>query len=206
MIDETRALLAAHGLPCHWILDEDATPADLDDRLVARGMTRLEDTECLVLPLEPDVHEAVFPAGVELIDGLRAASVLIEAEAVLAAAFGEPPLPEAALLRRFHEAASDPDLHLAVALVDGRMAGAGWTAVRPGGVLSVGSAVHPDFRGGSVYRALMAERVRLALEAGAAGCATPGTAATGRILARQGYRPVGRWRRFADTEADPAPG
>jgi hypothetical protein len=42
--------------------------------------------------------------------------------------------------------------------------------------------------------------VRLAREAGRPGCVTPATAASARILGRQGYRPVGRWRRFDDPQ------
>jgi hypothetical protein len=201
MVDETRAFLAARGASCHWILDDEATPADLDDRLVARGMTRLEDAECMVLPAAGIGDRArARPDGVELVDGLRDAHLFREAEAVLAAAFDETPLSEETLARRFVEAAADRDLRLAVAMVGGTIAGAGWTALRPGGVLTIGTAVHPDHRGGSVYRALMAERARLAVEFGAPGCASAAAPGAARILGRMGYRSVGRWRRFDDGE------
>jgi len=196
MIDETRQLAAAHGLRCMWILDPGAKPADLGERLNARGIPQVEELDVMVLPVGTTV--APGDQAIQIVDGLRDVATYQAAEAVQAAAFRDGgPLPGQP--ERFAEACADPARRLFLALVGGEPAGAGWGTVHGEGVLINGGAVHPRFQGRGVYRALVAARLGLAREVGAAGLgvqAKPDT--SGPILSRFGFRTVGRWRTHAD--------
>lgn len=196
MIDQTRELAAAHGMCCMWILDPDAEPADLGDRLTARGIPQVEELDVMVLPVEATV--ASGDPAIEIVDGLRDEATYQAAEAVQAAAFKhDGPLPGQP--QRFAEARADAARRFFLALVGGEPAGAGWATVHQDGVQVNGGAVHPRFQGRGVYRALVAARLGLAREVGAAGLgvqAKPDT--SGPILSRFGFRTVGRWRIHAD--------
>lgn len=196
MIDETRGLAAAHGLRCMWILDPGAEPADLGDRLTARGIPQLEELDVMVLPVETAV--ASGDPAIEIVDGLRDEATYQAAEAVQAAAFQDGgPLPGQA--ERFAEACADPARRFFLAVVDGEPAGAGWATVHREAVLINGGAVHPRFQGRGVYRALVAARLGLAREVGAAGLVVQAKLDTsGPILSRFGFRTVGRWRLHVD--------
>ena len=197
MIDETRELAAAHGLRCTWILDPGAEPGDVGDRLTARGILQAQDLDVMVLPVGTTV--ASGDPAIEIVDGLRDEATHQAAEAVQAAAFHDGgPLPGQA--ERFVEACADPARRFFLALVGGEPAGAGWATVHQDGVLVNGGAVHPRFQGCGVYRALVAARLGLAREVGAAGLGVQAKRDTsGPILSRFGFRTVGRWLMHADS-------
>jgi GNAT superfamily N-acetyltransferase len=80
--------------------------------------------------------------------------------------------------------------------VDGEPAGAGSLSLfPPDGATLNGGAVRPRFRGRGVYRALVAARLRMARDAGAAGLVVWGGSMSAPILARMGFQTVS-WRRF----------
>jgi GNAT superfamily N-acetyltransferase len=191
LIDEVRRLFAARGLPGMWILDPDVGPADLADRLLARGIVPSGDVDVMVLPATASVDPG--DPGIEIVDALSDEETFWSAEAVQTAAFRDGgPFP--GQHQRFEEARADPARRLYLALVDDQPAGAGWATIRDEGVLINGGAVDPHFQGRGVYRALVAARLRLAREVGAAGVgvqARPDT--SGPILAGFGFRTVGRW-------------
>src|SRR5262249_18361846 len=196
MIDETRELAAAHRLRCTWIRDPGAEPGDVGDRLTARGIPQVEELDVMVLPVGTTV--ASGDPAIEIVDGLRDEATYRAAEAVQAAAFhDEGPLPSQA--ERYAEARPDPAPRLFLALVGGEPAGGGWATVHHDGTVINGGAVHPRFQGRGVYRALVAARLGLAREVGAAGLgvqAKPDT--SGPILSRFGFSTVGRWRIHVD--------
>ena len=196
MIDETRELAAARGMCCMWILDPDAEPADLGDRLTARGIPQVEELDVMVLPVGATV--ASGDPAIEIVDGLRDEATYQAAEAVQAAAFKrDGPLPGQP--QRFAEARADAARRFFLALVGGEPAGAGRAKVHPNSVPVHSGVVPPRFPGRGVSRPLVAARLGLAREVGAAGLgvqAKPDT--SGPILSRFGFRTVGRWRVHAD--------
>jgi len=196
VIDQTRELAAAHGLRCKWLLDPAVEPPDLGERLAARGIPQVEELDVMVMPVGTNL--ASGDPAIEIVDGLRDEATYQAGEAVQTAAFQDGgPLP--GQVERYAEACADPARRFFMALVGGEPAGAGWATVRREGVLINGGAVHPRFQGRGAYRALVAARLGLAREAGAAGLgvqAKPDT--SGPILSRFGFRTVGRWRIHAD--------
>jgi GNAT superfamily N-acetyltransferase len=195
VVAEGRAVAAGHGLRCVWLLDPDARPVDLPDRLAACGLVFAEELAVMVLPANADLGPP--DARVELVDALRDAETFRTAEAVQAAAFGSDPAPRQD--GRFADATADPRRRFVLALLDGEPAGAGWATVFEDGVLLNGGAVVPRFRGRGVYRALVAVRLELARTAGVGGAgvqALPDT--SGRILAWLGFTEVGRLRVFVE--------
>ncbi len=83
-----------------------------------------------------------------------------------------------------------------LATVDGQPAGsASLTLFPPDGAIMNGGAVRPQFRGRGVYRAMVAARMRMIREAGAAGAVVWGGGMSRPILETLGFRTVG-WRRF----------
>jgi len=188
MIEEVRALAASHGLPLIWILDPDARPADLPERLAACGLELFEETAVMVLPAAAELLPGA--TGVEIVDALRDEATFAAMEGVQAAAFGGGPAPRQA--ERFAHAAADPARHCYLALLDGEPAGAGWATTHGAGVLLNGGAVTPRLQGRGIYRALLAERLALARRLALPGVgvqAKPDTSAP--ILARLGFVQVG---------------
>jgi GNAT superfamily N-acetyltransferase len=195
IVQQTRTLAASHGLPCGWILDDDARPLDLPERLAACGFVFQEELHCMVLPAGAGLAPAGL--GVEIVDALRDEATFAMAEAVQAAAFdGRPPGDEH---ERFEEGRAEPARRFLMALVDGEPAGAGWATMHPDGVVLNGGSVTPRFQSRGVYRALVAARLDLARAAGVPGLATeamPDTSAP--VLAHLGFVKVGRWRVYRD--------
>jgi GNAT superfamily N-acetyltransferase len=195
VVHEARELARAHGLRCSWILDADARPVDLPERLAACGIHTDEEVVVMVLPAAAELGPG--RARVEIVDALRDPATFRAAEAVQAAAFGGGPAPRQE--GRFQDGRREPSRHFFLALVDGQPAGAAWATVHEEGVVMNGGAVAPGFQGRGVYRALIAERLALARRAGAPGLATwarPDTSAP--ILAGLGFAEVGRNRMYRD--------
>lgn len=193
MVQETQALAGSYGLPLVWILDPEARPADLADRLAALGFDQTEELDVLVFPASAPLDGPA--AAVQIVDALADVDTFATAEAVQAAAFGDG--PARGQLQRFNEARADPARHFLLVRVDGQPAGAGWATMRAEGVLLNGGAVVPAFQGRGIYRALLAARLELARKADRAGVATqarPDTSAP--ILRRLGFISVGTWRLF----------
>ena len=203
MVDEVRAMFRARGLPLTWILDPGHEPADLAQRLVARGATpdaTSPEVAVMVLPagasLEPPQVE-----GLELLDALVDIDLFRAADAVNVEAFRAAPRSadasqRAAQERRWRNLRDAGNRRLVLATVRGEPAGsAGMALHAPAGAIINGGAVAPRFRGRGVYRAMVAERLRLAREAGAAGLSVWGGPMSAPILARLGFQAVG-WRRF----------
>jgi GNAT superfamily N-acetyltransferase len=195
MVAEARALAARHGLRCVWILDPDARPADLSERLVACGIGQVDELAVMVLPAPAEVPPP--GPGIEVVDALRDGETFRAAEAVQAAAFGGGPAPRQE--GRFVDGRADARRRFLLALVGGEPAGAGWATVFEDGVFLNGGAVAPGFRGRGVSRAMVAARLEIARRAGVAGLGVQARRDTAApILARLGFTEVGSSRIFAE--------
>ena len=203
MIDETRALAAARRLPLMWMLDDRAEPPDLPERLIRRGILpddRSPETIALVLGGPADLGG---PASVVFKDALSSLSLYAASHRVADVAFNGIPDPadcgdDELYRKRFEEARLVPGLQRVLAYFNGTPAACGSLRVRGPVAIMNGGAVLPNLRGQGIYRALVAERHRLALAAGAAGVVTHAGPLSLPILRHLGFQAVGRRRYFKD--------
>ena len=195
VIREARAIIAPHHLAVNWILDPDTQPADFADHLARHGVELEDEVAVMVLPIE-SVIENPDVAGLEMHDALADPQAFSAADDVNSEAFGESLRSGDALERRRKNQLAAGNRRLLLATVDGEPAGsAGLTLFPPQGAIINGGAVRPKFRGRGVYRALLAARLEIARDAGAAGLAVWGGDMSAPILAGLGFQTVG-WRRF----------
>jgi GNAT superfamily N-acetyltransferase len=203
VIREAQATAAARNLRLVFTLDPDTRPADLGERLVALGLTADDDGDksaVMVLPataeLEPaPVDGLVIKSGLEDLESFTAAERVAE-EAFGDVAFGAPSPIDAQRERRFANYRATVGRHIVLATLDGEPAGSGsMTVLAPDGAMMNGGAVRPRFRGRGVYRAMVAARLRIAREAGAAGLFVWAGHMSRPILTGLGFEAVS-WRRF----------
>ncbi|MFO7566003.1 MAG: GNAT family N-acetyltransferase [Enhygromyxa sp.] len=160
VIEATIAEYRALGLRFRWTVTPACRPADLPQRLAARGLERLElagmvrDTEGLAEVDDPEIE-------VERVD----AASLAHCIAVLAAGWGVEP----ASLEDYSRAqVADPERRYALFLARhrGRPAAAAGCIALERSLFLQGGVVLPEFRGRGLYRALVAARLRYAATRG----------------------------------------
>ena len=203
LIAEVRSTFTRRRLPLMWILDPDTEPSDFADRLATHGvMPEPTAPEVAVMVLPSDVHiDLETSDGIELHDALSDLELFRQADAVNAEAFGEAPRDDspdhmAALDRRRQNQLAAGNRRVVLATMDGEPAGsAGLTLFPPAGAIINGGAVREKFRGRGIYRAMVAARLAMARDAGAAGLSVWGGPMSAPILSKLGFETVS-WRRF----------
>jgi GNAT superfamily N-acetyltransferase len=203
VIAEVQATAAARGLPLAWILDPDAQPPDLADRLAAHGLMPQEgggEAAVMILPSESSIDApavnglAIHDAHAGL-DSFKAAEQ-VAAEAFAGIPFGEPTGIDGTRELRYANNRATEGMHGVLATIDGEPAGSGSIRLHPPyGAIINGGAVRPRFRGLGVYRALVVARLQIAREAGVAGLVVWGGHMSAPILSKLGFQTVS-WRRF----------
>ena len=197
VIAEVRAQAAERGVKLNWQLDE-ANRSELEPVLLAHGMQ--PDGEVTILEFAADIEEPPVP-GLELADGMVDLESFRRHHATVAAGFRDSDLPLVeGDMRDRYAAALATDVRQVTALVFGEPAGGGSLHVEPDGATLGGAAVLPRFRGRGIYRALVAERVRLAAELGAPLVIINARQTSRPILERLGFEPIGRWWGYLEKE------
>jgi RimJ/RimL family protein N-acetyltransferase len=203
VIDGARAIFAARRLPFMWTLDPGTEPEDFARYLEERGVRpdpTAPEVAVMVLPVE-SLIESPHIAGLEFRDALADAESFRSADAVNAEAFGAArrgvtPEQAAAQERRRHDQIAAGNRRVLLATIDGEPAGSsGLTLYPPHGGQINGGAVREKFRGRGIYRAMVAERLRMAREAAVPGLSVWGGPMSRPILEKLGFVKVG-WRRF----------
>ena len=203
VIREALDAAAARGLPVSWILDPDTEPPDFGDRLRAHGYVPEpgdEESKVMVLLAEAKLE---MPAveGLAIRDALADLEAFTLSEQVAEEGFSGLPFGEVSAIapwreRRYANNRAAGNRRVVLATIDGEPAGSGsMTLLGPNAAIINGGAVRPHFRGRGVYRALVAARLGIAREAGAAGLMVWGGHMSAPILARLGFETVS-WRRF----------
>ena len=211
VIREARAIFASRHLPFMWTLDPETEPADFADHLARLGVRpdpHDAETSVMVMPIEATVESPPIE-GLEIRDALADLETFQMADSAAREAFEagvSDDSPESIAMqekRRLNYRAAG-NRYLFLAMVDGEPAGAaGMSVFPPVGAILQGGAVRPRFRGRGIYRALVAERQRIAREADVDGLTVWGGHMSGPILAGLGFKKVG-WRRFyLDTSTAP---
>jgi GNAT superfamily N-acetyltransferase len=192
-VEEVRALLRERGRGpmCEWEFGPSATPADLEQRLVALGCVPNQELLQTMMILTRDPGEAPLEAR-----PVASVAELAEADRVWAAAFGGDVRadPEGRWRDR------DPRVRETfVALLDGTIVGAATATYAEAAVQLNAGAVLPEARGRGAYRALVAARWRAARGRGLEAAVTQAGAMSYDILLRLGFEPHGTIRSYVDT-------
>jgi GNAT superfamily N-acetyltransferase len=203
LVREVESTFGAHSLPMSWVLDPGTEPSDLGDRLLAHGyVPDVPDNEVsvMILPAGAALDSAPVP-GVAIHDAYADLDTFSAAERVAAEAFagipyGEPTGLENTRELRLANNRAAGNMRGVLATVEGEPAGSSTiTLFPPEAAMITGGAVRPRFRGRGVYRAMVASRLGMAVDAGAAGLMVWGGHMSGPLLARMGFQTVS-WRRF----------
>lgn len=191
LIERQRSYFAARGEGVEWKTHTHDLPEELPDRLLTAGF-RPEPSETVMVARTDRIARtpASPPPGVVL----RCVSSLADLRrlvAMQATAFGEERPWRAEELARQINAAPDETV-VVVAETDGQVISGARLGVEPGtGFAGLwGGATLPGWRGRGVYRALVAERARLAASLGARYLYVDALPASAPILGRLGFRPI----------------
>lgn len=209
VIREARATIAPYRLPVMWTLDPGTEPPDFREHLERHGILpdpHGSEFAVMVLPTDADLESLPVP-GLEFVDPLVDLATSGKMNAVAAEAFEAGPFrddPEALtrLERRRLNFIKAGNRRFLLATIDGEPAGSSNVALFPPAAATVnGGSVRPKFRGRGIYRAMVAERLKIAREAGVDGLCVWGGDMSRPILAKLGFETVA-WRRFyLDTSA-----
>lgn len=187
-IDETIAAYRARGLAFRWSVMPDSTPADLAERLCARGLRSHE----VVAMARSTSDGTELPAGVEV--RLVGEETVDDFTRVMAEGWGAPP-GALADYNRVAVAAPGQPHKLFLASVDGVPAGVGSAMFFPRSVYLLGGVVLERFRKRGVYDALTRARLGLASSLGVPLATCHAMAQTSApLLEKRGFD---AWFRFA---------
>jgi GNAT superfamily N-acetyltransferase len=203
VIREARATFAPYHVPVMWIIDPGTEPPDFAESLAKHGIVPNPhgfEFAAMVLPIDAKVEGPPVP-GLEFLDPLVDLETFrkmdaVAAEAFRSDAFGDDPETIVMQERRRLSSIASGNRRFLLATIDGEPAGSSNVALFPPVAATInGGAVRPKFRGRGVYRAMVAERLRMASEAGVEGLVVWAGDMSGPILAKLGFEKVG-WRRF----------
>jgi hypothetical protein len=191
------------GTAASWWLSEHSTPADVEARLLERGLFAVEGDyliDGMLLTSPPPAP----PPGIDV----HVVRTIDEYVAVIGAqddAFAAP----ASERRDAGDLVDDYELEResdAVALfgawIDGLVAGGGRAMFSPRGVFMAGGSTVPWARGRGVYRALVRARWDAAVARGTPAVAVQAGAMSAPILPRLGFEKVCSFRRLKDVLDD----
>jgi GNAT superfamily N-acetyltransferase len=198
LIDEVLAHVRGWGLlGVAWWVSAASAPPDTEEQLRARGGKRIDTVQLLACELAPGLPRLDVPAdvSVELVTDertFRAASM------ITVRGWGRKEPTQADLARDFAEARRDVagwTNFRVLASVDGTPACTGGATLNGQVAQLWGAVTLPEFRRRGSYRAVLAERLRLARDHGAELALVKGRVETsGPILLRAGFTDYGEER------------
>ena len=187
-IEEELRRLRDSGLAAEWKVHDFDAPADLRERLEARGLAA--DHEEALMVLEVSATDALLP-GAD--DDVRIDVALGESLDAIAAFQEETwacKLPWLAGVLHGMAEGDDPSGTAFIARHGARTVGCGWIDFHQGSRFAqlCGGAVHPEFRGRGLYGRLFARRLALARQRGTPFIAVDAAPMSRPILERKGFR------------------
>jgi hypothetical protein len=166
---------------CTWEVGSHATPADLVDQLLARGLVD-DEPNPLAVGMVLTEPPAQVPVGVEVRRAETPAEHLAAAK-IAAIAFGGPEPTEA-------HPPDDPNNVVYLAFLDGKPVARASGSFGEHAVSLFGGSTLPEARGHGAYRALVAARWEDAVARGTPVLVTQAGQMSRPILARLGFREV----------------
>lgn len=195
-LEEVRALLRTRGRDTtQWEVGSSASPADLVDRLMERGLIRDKDPHAVALVLirEPPRPQAgIVARRVETFDEFTAAN------AVQWEAFESTDAQIAEAREQLPETWRETVNLMHAAWLDGEIVAAGTAAATEHGLLLYGGATLRRARGRGAYRALVRARWEEAARNGTPALITQAGAMSRPILERLGFERVGEVHMLLD--------
>jgi hypothetical protein len=198
LIEEVETIVRGWGRDrLSWRVSDLTRPADLEADLLRRGGVIEERMDVLGLPIADGLPDFGVPPGVE-VRRVDSEGTARDHFSVSNDAFGYPPAPPELVkhnLAEMQAGLQDDSGGEVVAYVDRQPAGTGgWTLAGPVCRLWGGST-HSGLRGRGAYRAVLAQRLRIARSAGATLGLTHGKVETSApILRRLGFSRFGEER------------
>jgi len=197
VIGEVAARVRGWGLPgVAWWVSAVSQPAGTEDALRARGAGLIDAMQVLARELSQDMPPPDLPGGeVELVRDERSfrAALVVSVQG-----WGTEEPDEAGIARQLQETLQDLatwSSFKVVALADHEPVSIGSCTLTGEVALLWGAITRPASRGHGSYRAVLAERLRLAREHGATLAMAKGRAlASGPILLRAGFTDYGEER------------
>ena len=191
-----RQLLAPiGGRVVGWWLSDLATPQDVEEQLVAAGLTVVADD----YRLDGLLATAPPPAGPPEIEVRPAATAeeWAEIRELQDSVFANPPERRPTRERLLEEFPTNPAI-LFGARLDGELVGTGGATPTSRGLLLWGGSVRADARGRGCYRALVRARWDEAVRRGTPALTVSANDKSGPILRRLGFESVLELRRLED--------
>lgn len=189
---------AEFGLPEAYIYSKLSAPDGFDVALLARGARMVDATDVLAMPLPADVTMAE-PVGLQ-VQWRTTLEVARDANTVQTAVFGGSRASDdevAALAAAARESVAVGAGGIMVGYLDAVPVAVGGLDLVDGVARLWGGGVLESHRGRGAYRALVAARLRYAIEHGATMALTQGRVATSSpILQRMGFTPYGLERHY----------
>ncbi len=191
VIDEVAARVRRWGLPgVAWWVSSATRPADTEETLCARGGKQIDAVQILARELDDGLPDLDVPAdvSVELVTDERTFQA---ASRVAVRGWGRKEPTGAAFAREFTEMIRDLETWSSfrvVAMIGPEPVSSGGCTLRGEIAQLWGAVTLPEYRRRGSYRAVLAERLRLAREHGAALALVKGRIETsGPILLRAGF-------------------
>ena len=187
-VDAQIAYYKGLNLPFTWKVYDHDRPADLRQRLAARGFTVSEPSTLMVLDLAESpaiLTPAPLPPEVHRLEGEDAVESVVRVEETV---YGSPRDWLHAYLQHLQRARSDL-LSLYGAVVAGEVVSAAWIIYYDGSQFAslLGGATLPRHRSRGYYTALLALRAREAHERGVRFLAVDASPMSAPILAKHGF-------------------
>lgn len=198
LVDEIVELATGWGESrLSWRVSDGMKPVDLEDELFRRGAVLDERLDVLALPIADGLPDFGVPPDV-VVREVTDEATLRDAHVVSTDAFGggSPSDSQIAVeLEELRTGLPEGPVTRVVSYVDGRPAGTGGCTLAGAVARLWGGATHTDLRGRGAYRAVLAERLRLARAAGATLALSLGRVETsGPILRGFGFVRYGEQR------------
>ncbi|CAB4710441.1 MAG: GNAT family N-acetyltransferase [Actinobacteria bacterium] len=198
-VADARTLLRERGLDkVTWWVGPSAAPPDLEERLLAEGLTLDDEPNLTLLSLD---HPPEAESGLE-VRRVTSRDELIAALALESEAFGNSPEETAERVSRggaaWERLKDDETVEHFVAYLDGRPVAFGRGVFTPEGGLLLGGATLPDARGHGAYTALVWARWEEAVRRGTPRLVVAAGPMSGPILERLGFAPKGTVRLIVD--------
>jgi hypothetical protein len=196
VLEEVRALLRERGrTTTQWEVGSSATPDDLVDRLLARGLVHDRDPYAVALVLTtapPPPAPGLTARRIETFEEYAAANE------VQWRAFEMPEDDIAESSAMLAERWQQRTNIMHAAWLDGEIVSAGTAAPTKHGLLLYGGATAPGARGRGAYRALLSARWDEAVALGTPTLITQGGSMSRPILERLGFERVGEVHMLLD--------